>query len=75
MIIEKDGDKFIYDVWVNPQEDIDEAKYMEFIERVISLLKGRIFDLAFIGMESSVNYSNGYEYAIEKCRGVDCIVA
>jgi len=73
--IEKDGDSFIYDVWFNPKEEIDEAKYMEFKERVISMLKGMKLEVACIGREIAVNYSNGYKYAIEKCRGIDCIIA
>ena len=72
--IEKDRDKFIYDVWFNPKDEIDEAKYMEFKERVLDMLRGMRFELACIGREMSVDYSKGYEYAIEKGRGIDCIV-
>ena len=73
--IEKEGDKFIYDVWHNPKNEIDAAKYSEFKEKTISMLKSMQFEMACIGREISVDYSKGYGYVAEKARGIDCIIA
>ena len=75
LYIEKDGQIYTYDFWLNQGNEIDDDKYSEFKKEVAELLEGMKMDLACVGREMFVDYSKGYDSAIEDSSGIDYIIA
>ena len=74
LYIEKENEVFSYDIWFNPKKEMAETQYADFKEKAVSFLKGIKLDIACIGKELSIDYSKGYEKAIEVGRGIEYII-